>query len=78
MAQQRIKFVLDKKSSRYTTTVQADTNTLSAAPVALDTNEEFRLIVADTALDPDWLADRLQQLIVALRDDQLVLNASVA
>lgn len=79
MAQQRIKFVLkrDSADTNYTTTVEADTNTLTAQPVALDAEEDFRLIVEDDLTEAE-VADKVQHLISALRDGRLVLDAAVA
>ena len=79
MAQQRIKFVQrrDSNDTNYTTTVEADVNTLSGAPVALDADEDFRLIVEDT-MPISEVADKVQQLATALKDNQLVLDAAVA
>ena len=79
MAQQRIKFVQrrDSNDTNYTATVEADINTLAGLPVALDTDEDFRLIVEDT-MPISEVADKVQQLLIALRDNQLVLDAAVA
>lgn len=79
MAQQRIKFVQrrDSNDTNYTATVQADVNTLTAQPVALDADEDFRLIVEDT-MPISEVADKVQHLLMALRSNQLVLDAAVA
>lgn len=75
MAQQRIKFVRDQNGG-YDVTIEADTNTLTAAPVALDANEDFRLIVEDT-IPLAEIADKVQALVTELRSGQTVTAAVV-
>ena len=72
MAQQAIKFVQrrDSNDTNYTTTVQAD------AVTSLDADEDFRLVVEDT-MPLAEVADKVQHLINALRDGQLVVDAVV-
>lgn len=73
MAQQAIKFVQrrDSNDTAYTTTIVAD------AVTSLDADEDFRLVVEDDMTEAE-VADKVQQLINALRDGQLVLDAAVA
>lgn len=77
MVQQRIKFIRDEDGGFTGTTVtEADTNTLTAQPVALDSNEDFRLIVRDD-LPLKQISDSLQALKSRL-DQQLITDAVVA
>ena len=78
MAQQRIKFVQKQDADTvYDTTVETDTNTLTGQPVALDAGEDFRLIVEDTLTEAEVM-ERLQQLLISLKDGTLVLTAALA
>ncbi len=72
MAQQAIKFVQrrDSNDTQYTTTIVAD------AVTSLDADEDFRLVVEDT-MPISEVADKVQQLLMALRGGQLVLDAAV-
>lgn len=76
MAQNRIKYV-QGSDGIYTETVEADVNTLTAQPVALDASEDFRLIVAD-GLSADDVAERLQQLVSQLADGQTIRTAATS
>lgn len=78
MAQQRIKFVRNAPNNDFTVTVEADTNTLTAQPVTLDAAEEFRLIIPDTLISKNDIAERVQAFIATLRDGQEILDAVLA
>lgn len=73
MAQQRLKMIRDPSGS-YNVSIEPDTNTLTAQPVALDAGEDFRLIVSDSLTDPE-LNDALTGMITALKDGQLLREA---
>lgn len=75
MAQQRIKFVRGQDGG-YVPATEADSNTLTAQPVALDANEDFRLIVRDD-IPLAQLADSIQALVTTIRDGQLLTGAVV-
>lgn len=75
MAQQRIKLIRQSDNS-VQATVEADTNTLTAQPVALDSNEICRLIIPDTVAD--GLPELLQAVRHAISDQQLFTTAEVA
>lgn len=76
MVQQRIKFIRDQDGGfTGTTVIEADTNTLTAQPVALDSNEDFRLIVRDD-LPLKQISDAIQALKARI-DQQLITDAVV-
>lgn len=75
MAQQRVKFVRETDGG-YIPVIETDTNTLTAQPVALDSNEDFRLII-DDSMSVDESMTKLQDFISAIRDGQTVRNAVV-
>lgn len=75
MAQQRIKCIRQTDNT-IQTTVETDTNTLTAQPVALDANETARIIIPDTIPLND-LQLNLQAVIHAIEDGQVFLAAEV-
>ena len=75
MTQQRVKFVREQDGG-YIPVVETDTNTLTAQPVALDSNEDFRLII-DDSMAVDEIMGKLADFIAAIKDGQTVRSAVV-